>query len=150
MKEEIINSIYNGSCLSKMQPILMEQINLPFREFADWINLTFPNARILPDHLSHLNVEITEMLISWYKEAKGVDVPFYLFTDEERDKATFWDEKANEFVTRVLYHVVIDLLLQEQEAGPIDCTNSNLEDLASTGAVGAIQYPFKTRAWLII
>ena len=36
MKEEIINSIYNGSCLSKMQPILMEQINLPFREFADW------------------------------------------------------------------------------------------------------------------
>ena len=129
MKEEIINSIYNGSCLSKMQPILMEQINLPFREFADWKNLTFPNAKILPDHLSHLNVEISEMLISWYKEAKGVDVPFYLFTDEERDKATFWDEKANEFVTKVLYHVVIDLLLQEQEAGPIDCTNSNLEDL---------------------
>ena len=47
----------------------------------------------LPDHLSHLNVEISEMLISWYKEAKGVDVPFYLFTDEERGKATFWDEK---------------------------------------------------------
>ena len=29
------------------------------------------------------------MLNSWYKEAKGVDVHFYLFTDEKRDKATF-------------------------------------------------------------
>ena len=73
------------------------------------------------------------MLISRYKEAKGVDVPFYLFTDEERDKAAFWDEKANEFVTTVLYHVVIDLLLQEQEAGPIDCTNSNRRILPQLG-----------------
>ena len=60
MKEEIISSISNGSCLSKMQPVLMKQINLPLREFADWKIFTFPNARILPDHLSHLNVELAK------------------------------------------------------------------------------------------
>ena len=124
MKEEIINSISNGSCLSKMQPVLMKQINLLLREFADWKIFTFPNARILPDHLSHLNVEISEMLISWYKEANEVDVPFYLFTDEDRAKATFWDQKAIEYVIKVLYHVVIDLLLQEKETGSISCANT--------------------------
>ena len=69
------------------------------------------------------------MLISWYKEANEVDVPFYLFTDEDRAKATFWDQKAIEYVTKVLYHVVIDLLLQEKETGSISCANTNLENL---------------------
>ena len=64
MKKEIISSISNGNFLSSMQLTLMEQINLPLREFADWKNFTFPNARILPNHLSHIKLEISELLIS--------------------------------------------------------------------------------------
>ena len=80
------------------------------------------------NHLSHHRVQIGEMLISWYKDSKGVDVPFYLFTEEVRDRETFGEQKAIEYVTKVLYHLVIDLLLQEQETGPIDSGNSNLDD----------------------
>ena len=85
------------------------------------------------------------MLISSYKEA---DVPLYLFTDEDRDKAIFWDQEAIEYVTRVLYHVVIDLLLQEQETGPIYCGNCNLEALCVNwgGRSNTIQYLLKTQS----
>ena len=78
--------------------------------------------------MSHIKLEISELLISWYKEAKEVVIPLYLFYDEERDKATYWDQKAIEYVTKVLYHVVIDLLLRKKETELINCEKSNLED----------------------
>ena len=105
---------------------------------------------MLPDHLSHLNVEISEMLISWYKEANEVDVPFYLFTDEDRAKATFWDQKAIEYVTKVLYHVVIDLLLQEKETGSISCANIILENLCVNWGGRKNKISLKTRVRLTI
>ena len=129
MKDQILDSISKGKYLSKMHSTLIKHIQLPLRDFADWKNLTFPDAKLLPNHLSYLKLEISEMLISWYKEAKEVSIPMYLFTDEERERATYWDQKAIEYVTKVLYHVVIDILLNEQAANVKDFGNVYFDDL---------------------
>ena len=89
MKDQILDSISKGKYLSKMHSTLIKHIQLPLRYFADWKNLTFPDAKLLPNHLSYLKLEISEMLISWYKEANEVSIPMYLFTDEERERATY-------------------------------------------------------------
>ena len=129
MKDQILDSISKGKYLSEMHSILTKQIQLPLRDFADWKNVTFPDPKLLPNHLSYLKLEISEMLISWYKEAKEVNMPMYLFTDEERELATFWDQKAIEYVTKVLYHVVINILLKEQATDAEDFGNIDFDKL---------------------
>ena len=129
MKDQILDSISKGKYLSEMHSILIKQIQLPLRDFADWENFTFPDAKLLPNHLSYLKLEISEMLNSWYKEAKEVNIPMYLFTDEERELTTFWDQKAIEYVTKVLYHVVIDILLKEQATDAEDFGNIDFDKL---------------------
>ena len=129
MKDQILDSISKGKYLSEMHSILIKQIQLPLHDFADWKNFTFSDAKLLLNHLSYLKLEISEMLISWYKEAKEVNIPMYLFTDEERELATFWDQKAIEYVTKVLYHVVVDILLKEQATDAEDFGNIDFDKL---------------------
>ena len=47
---------------------------------------------------------MSEMIISWYKEANEVDIPFDLFSEEDRDKATYWDkEKQSSMLLQRFY-----------------------------------------------
>ena len=42
MKDQILDSISKGKYLSEMHSILIKQIQLPLRDFADWENFYFP------------------------------------------------------------------------------------------------------------
>ena len=121
MKDSIINSLSSTSYLSELHSELAKRVNLHPKRILEWRQQYHPQAR----SLSCDSFDIIEILIKWYREAFKADVPYWLLTDEDRAKASYWDRKATDYTTKVFYPAISDIIASKIEENKQTDTLSN-------------------------
>ena len=106
MKTSIFTSIRCETFLSELHYELHKRLNQNPKDILIWRQEIFPNAH----QLYCDSFDIIETLIQWYKEAMNGNVKYWLSIDEDREKAFFWDQKGMDYVTKVRYPVLSDII----------------------------------------
>ena len=117
-KDKIISSLKSTIPVSDLHRELDKRQHLPFRKLFDWRHEHFPPTKYpeqrLMDH--ETSQEMADILIQWYLECCEIKIPMYQYTDDDFKFATYWQEKAMNYTTKVLHPVVTELIINAPQA----------------------------------